>query len=195
MLPPKTKTDKQPGALCEAQKTRGGSSEAGRCPRRFLYLPVLGTVECRGLDPGLRSRGRCWARAVVCPHVHAGMCRGCCMCVCVHVWAGSAFTHTHPYTHTPHHSLRGQDAPSLVYPRGSKPHAKRLRRWGSQPVTSTCAWGGMLVSHTPILLSCLKPHQGFGEGDPSFLHGVLAPLISCLDSSRRWNTFCGPTRF
>lgn len=99
MLPPKTKTDKQPGALCEAQKTRGGSSEAGRCPRRFLYLPVLGTVECRGLDPGLRSRGRCWARAVVCPHVHAGMCRGCCMCVCARVGRICFYTHTPIHTY------------------------------------------------------------------------------------------------
>lgn len=41
------------------------------------------------------------------------------MCVCAHLWPGSAFT---PHLH---HSLKGQDALSLVYTGGSKPHGKR----------------------------------------------------------------------
>lgn len=92
MLPSKTKADKQPGTLCEAQRAKGSCSEAGRCPRSFLHLPGSREVECGVLYLNPRSRG-VWARAAVCPcvhhtRVHAGRHRkhqkdDCCMYACV----------------------------------------------------------------------------------------------------------------
>lgn len=98
------------------------------------------------------------------------------MCVCAHLWPGSAFT---PHLH---HSLKGQDALSLVYTGGSKPHGKRR---GGGTTTGFIAWhqhvctgwhaGCRSVTLPSFVLSEVSPGC-WGRESPHFYIGG-SPLL------------------